>query len=76
VLVISSDRQLGLLGALQIWRDLFLDVSLAFIVFHDGARIGARWMLLSEDVGPEVVNLSLFPDFVDGMRWILVQGST
>jgi hypothetical protein len=33
---------------------------------------GARWMLWSEDIGPEVVDLSFFPDFVVGMRWILV----
>jgi hypothetical protein len=37
---------------------------------------GARWILWSEDVGPEVVGLSHFPDFIGGMRWILVQGST
>jgi hypothetical protein len=30
VLTDLSDRQLGLLAALQIWRELFLDVSLAF----------------------------------------------
>jgi hypothetical protein len=39
-----------------------------------GAR--ARWVLWSEDVGPEVVDLSLFPDFIGGMRWFLFQGST
>jgi hypothetical protein len=33
-------------------------------------------MLWSEDVGPEVVDLSSFPDFVDGMRRSLVQDST
>jgi hypothetical protein len=37
---------------------------------------GVRWVLWSEDVGPEVVDLSLFPDFIGGMRWFLVQGST
>jgi hypothetical protein len=26
----------------------------------------ARWILRSEDVGPEVVDLSFFPDFVIG----------
>jgi hypothetical protein len=34
---------------------------------------GARWVLWSTDVGPEVVDLSLFPDFVEGIRWLLVQ---
>jgi hypothetical protein len=33
-------------------------------------------MLWSEDVGPEVVDLSSFPDFVDGMRRFLVQDNT
>jgi hypothetical protein len=33
-------------------------------------------MLWSEDVGPEVVELSSFPDIVDGMRRFLVQDST
>jgi hypothetical protein len=28
----------------------------------------ARWMLWSNDVAPTVVDLSLLPDFVDGMR--------
>jgi hypothetical protein len=33
-----SNQQLGLLVVHYIWRDLFLDVSLAFIVIHGGAR--------------------------------------
>jgi hypothetical protein len=33
-------------------------------------------VLWSEDVGPEVMDLSLFPDFIGGMRWFLVQEST
>jgi hypothetical protein len=33
-------------------------------------------MLWIKDVGPKVVDLSLFPDFVGGMRWFLVQYST
>jgi hypothetical protein len=33
-------------------------------------------MLWSEDVGSEVVDLSLFLDFVNGIRWILAQGCT
>jgi hypothetical protein len=37
---------------------------------------GARWMLRSEDVGSEVVDLSFLLDFVDGMQWIQVQDST
>jgi hypothetical protein len=32
VLVDLSDQRLGLLSVLQIWRGLFLDVSLAFVV--------------------------------------------
>jgi hypothetical protein len=38
VLVDLLDRQLGLLAVLQIWQDLFLNVSLAFVVTHDNAR--------------------------------------
>jgi hypothetical protein len=37
VLVELFDRQLGLVIILQIWRDLFLDMSLAFIVIDDSA---------------------------------------
>jgi hypothetical protein len=33
-------------------------------------------MLWSMDVDPEVVVQSMFPDFVVGMQWILVQDST
>lgn len=36
MLVDLSGRRLGLLVVLQIWRDLFLNVSLAFVVVHDG----------------------------------------
>jgi hypothetical protein len=39
-------------------------------------RAKVRWMLLREDVGIEMVDLSLFLDFVDEMWWILVQGGT
>jgi hypothetical protein len=53
-----------------------IDVFLAFIVIHDSAGARARWMLWSEDVGPEVVDLSSFHDFVDGMRRFLVQDNT
>jgi hypothetical protein len=38
--LIDADRQLGLL-VLQIWWNLFLDVSLALVVTHDGDR--AEW---------------------------------
>jgi hypothetical protein len=37
---------------------------------------GARWFLWNEDVGPEVVNLTFFSDFIDGRRRALVQDST
>jgi hypothetical protein len=37
MLVDLAGRRLGLLVALQILRDLFLDMSLAFVVAHDGA---------------------------------------
>jgi hypothetical protein len=33
-------------------------------------------VLWSEDVAPEVVDLSLLFVFIDEMRWFLVQGST
>jgi hypothetical protein len=33
---------------------------------------GTRWVLWSEDVGLEVVDLSFFPDFIGEMRWFLV----
>jgi hypothetical protein len=36
----------------------------------------ARWFLWSEDVGPEVGDLSFFLDFIDGRRRVLVQDST
>jgi hypothetical protein len=73
VLVDLSGWQLGFLALLQIQRDLFLEVSFAFVVFCNDAGAGARWMLWSKDAGPEVVELSLFLDFVDGLRRILVQ---
>jgi hypothetical protein len=76
VLVDFSDQQRGLLAVHQIWRDLFLDVSLVSVIFCGGAGAGARWVLWSEDVDPEVVDLSLFSYFMGGMRWFLVQGST
>jgi hypothetical protein len=37
---------------------------------------GARWVLWCEDVGTEVVDLSLFPNIIGEMRWFLVQEST
>jgi hypothetical protein len=73
VLVDPSDRQRGLLAVLQIWRDLFLDVSLVPSLSTAALRAGARWVLWSTDAGPEVVDLSLFPDFVVRIRWLLVQ---
>jgi hypothetical protein len=39
-----------------------------FVIIHDSAGSDERWMLWNEDVGPEVVDLSIFVDFVDGMR--------
>jgi hypothetical protein len=38
VLVDPLDRQRGLLAVLQIWQDLFVDVSLVHVVIHGGAR--------------------------------------
>jgi hypothetical protein len=70
VLVDLSGRQVGLLTGLQIWRDLFLDVSLAFVVVHDGAGGRGEVVLL------EVVDMPFFSDFVDGRRRILVEDST
>jgi hypothetical protein len=52
-----------------------ISVSPVFVINYGVAGDRARWMLWSEDVGPEVVELSLILDFVDGMRQILVQGS-
>jgi hypothetical protein len=48
-------------------------VSLAFMVIHDdaGSR-GEVWFFWSEDVGPEVVDLSFLSDLIDGRRQILV----
>jgi hypothetical protein len=68
----EEDTQVGLIVALQIYQDLFLDVSSAFVFIHGGVGDWVRWMLLSEDVGSEVVVLLLFLGFVDGMRRILV----
>jgi hypothetical protein len=73
VLVELLDQKRGLLAIHQIWRDLFLDVILVSVIIYGGAGSGVS---RSEDVGDEVVDLSLFPYFVDGMRWFLVQGST
>jgi hypothetical protein len=50
VLVDLSGRQVGLLTGLQIWRDLFFDVSLVLVVVHDGA--GALAELLWGQTGP------------------------
>ena len=36
----------------------------------------AMWFFWSEDVGPKVVDMPFFSDFVDGRRQILVQDST
>jgi hypothetical protein len=33
-------------------------------------------MFWSEEFGPKVEDLALFPDFVDGMQWIWIQDST
>jgi hypothetical protein len=61
--------------------------SLVFLLFFRSGKIcfsvchwpllaaGARWFLWSKDVGPEVVDLSFFSDFVDWRRWVLVQDS-
>jgi hypothetical protein len=38
--------------------------------------VGARWMLWSENVGPEVMDLSSFLYFVGGMQRFLVQDNT
>jgi hypothetical protein len=40
VLVDPSDRQRDLLVVHQIWRDLFLDMSLVFVVIH--GDVGGR----------------------------------
>jgi hypothetical protein len=42
-------------------------VSLVSIVIYGGSGVGTRWMLWSEDVGPKVVDLLFFPDFVNKM---------
>jgi hypothetical protein len=42
-------------------------VLLAFVVAHGGAGASAKWLLCSEDVGKEVVSMSLFPNFVGGI---------
>jgi hypothetical protein len=52
VLVDLSGWQLGFLALLQIQRDLFLEVSFAFVVFCNDAGAGARWMLWSKDASP------------------------
>jgi hypothetical protein len=54
VLVDASDQWLGILAFVQIWRDLFVDVSLPFVVIHDAAGARTRWMLWSEDASLRV----------------------
>jgi hypothetical protein len=76
MLIDHSDRYLGLLIVLKIWRDRFIGVSLAFVVIHDDTEAGARWFFWSKDVGPDVVDRSFFPNFVDGRRRILVLDNT
>jgi hypothetical protein len=46
------------------------------VVIRDGAGGRGRWFFWSKEVGPEVVDLSFFSDFVDGRLQILVQDST
>jgi hypothetical protein len=45
-------------------------VSLAFVFIHGVTRAEARWILWSEDVGLEMVDLSLFLNSVDDMHQI------
>jgi hypothetical protein len=72
VLVDTSDRRLGLLVSLQIYRDLFHGMLLPFIVSHGGVGGIDEVDTLERGGGGY---LSLFHDFVGGMRWILIQGS-
>jgi hypothetical protein len=37
------------------------------VIFCGGTGDGATWVLWSEDVGPEVLDLPLFPDFIGAM---------
>jgi hypothetical protein len=70
VLFGSSDRQLGLLVILQIWRDLFLGLSLSYA--------GGRGEVVSLERGywSEGGVLPFFLDFIDGRQRVLVQDST
>jgi hypothetical protein len=71
VFVDPSDGQLGLLTILQILRDFFLDLSLSVIGRCPRRRLGLKrgmWMLGSKYVDLHVMDLSLFPSFVDGIR--------
>jgi hypothetical protein len=62
-----SDRQYGLLVVHQIWQDLFLDVSLVFIVIHGGARGRGEVDTREQGCWSGAVDLSLFPNFVGGL---------
>jgi hypothetical protein len=70
------EAQLGLLAGVQIWRDQFFDMSLAFIIIRDDVGSWGDVVSLEWDVGPEVVDLPFFFDFVDRRRRILVQDNT
>jgi hypothetical protein len=61
---------------LHIWRDLFLGVSLAFVVIHNGAGGRGEVDALEKECWSEGGGSIVIPDFVDGMRWILVQDNT
>ena len=76
MLVGLSDRQLGLLVVLQIWRDQFLVVSLAFVIIRDGAGGWGEVVLLERGCSSGGGGSSFLSDFVDGRRQILVQDST
>jgi hypothetical protein len=49
---------------------------LAFVVIHGGVGGRGKVDALNDYVGPKVVDLTFFPNFVDVMRRILVQDNT
>jgi hypothetical protein len=66
-----------------IFSPVFRSSEISFSVCHRHSWLSAtalaaeaRWFFWSEDVGPEVVDLPFFSDFVDGRRHNLIQDST
>jgi hypothetical protein len=66
VLIGPSDQQLGLLAGLQMWRDQFLGVLLAFVIIRDGAGSLGEVILMDQVCWIGDGGFVVFPDFIGG----------